>query len=132
MKYASYEYRSVDTLLRDFELMKNNAIKFNGEASPIAQEAVSIYNFVKDKVEAQRDELTALEVAVTDQMGSGERKQPKIKVKGSSSKSHSRVSGSHTAKINGIDVNLGDLSGSALQLDGVESDSDDSFDADLD
>jgi hypothetical protein len=121
---SRYEYRSVDTLLRDFELMKNNAIKFNGQASSLAQEAISINDFVKDKIESQRIELTELEAAVEDQMGG----KPKKKKKGSASKKSSASSANMTS-VGGINVNLGDLRSSGLQLDGIDSDSDsdDSF-----
>ena len=47
--------------------MKNNAIKFNGQESPIAQEAISIYDYVKNKIESNRSELIRLEQQVEDQ-----------------------------------------------------------------
>jgi hypothetical protein len=117
--FSRYEYRSVDTLLRDFELMKNNAIKFNGQASSIAQEAISIFDFVKDTIESQRTELTELEAAVEDQMGG----KPKKKKKRNAKKN---AASANMASV-GVNVNLG------LQLDGIDSDSDsdDSFSAGL-
>ena len=96
-RISRYEYRSVDTLLRDFELMKNNAIKFNGQASPIAQEAISIYDFVKDKIEGDRTELMELEAAVDEQMGGGSSKGKK--------RSSKKGSG-NTARIGGVSVDL--------------------------
>lgn len=118
-RISRYEYRSVDIVLRDFELMKNNAIKFNGQASPIAQEAISIYDFVKDKIESDRAELTALEAAVDDQMGGGGGKQGKSK--------RAKKGGTNTTNIGGVNVNLGDLRSSSMPLDDADSDSDDSF-----
>ena len=36
-KNQQYEYRTADSFLRDFELMKNNAIKLNGIGSIIGE-----------------------------------------------------------------------------------------------
>lgn len=97
-----YEYRTADALVKDFELMKNNAIKFNGEASPIAQEAIAIHEFVRDQVQACRTELTKLEEQVEDQMGGKSKKKRK----------DMDLSASGTvARIEGVPVNLGDLKG---------------------
>ncbi len=74
----SYEYKSIDRFVRDFELMKNNAIKFNGETNTISQEAIAIYEFVKDAIDAQRTELEDLEAAVEDQMTSKPKKKRKM------------------------------------------------------
>lgn len=57
--------------------MKNNAIKFNGESNTISQEAIAIYEFVKDTIDAQRAELEDLEAAVEDQMTSKPKKKRK-------------------------------------------------------
>lgn len=81
----SYEYKSIDRFVRDFELMKNNAIKFNGEGNTISQEAIAIYEFVKDTIDAQRTELEDLEAAVEDQMTT----KPKKKRKKSAGRSSS-------------------------------------------
>lgn len=116
-KISKYEYRSADALLRDFELMKNNAIKFNGQANAIAQEAIAIQDYVKDQIESSRAELSALEEAVEDQMNT----KPKKKKKGLSKKAAS----STTASVGGVSVNIGDLSQS-MHFDGVDSDSDES------
>jgi hypothetical protein len=104
--------------------MKNNAIKFNGEGSQIAQEAVAIYDFVRDQVDSSRQELSALEEAVEDQM-SGKPKSKKRKKAGSKSKPAT------TASIGGVSINLGDLS-SSMHFTGADSDSDESFEGLLD
>lgn len=55
--------------------MKNNAIKFNGSNNIISNEATKIYEFVKTTIEANRDELKSIELAVEDQFNSGNRKR---------------------------------------------------------
>lgn len=114
----SYEYRSADLLLRDFDLMKNNAIKFNGQANPISQEAIAIYDFVKNKIETNRDELSALEAAVDEQMN-GKPKKKKAKTSLSSATTAGNV-----ANWDGVPINLGDLKQSNY-LGGDDSDSGD-------
>ena len=100
--------------------MKNNAIKFNGEASPIAQEAIAIFNFVKDQVASSRPEFEALEAAVEDQYGGNKQtKGRKKKTKKAQAKS---------ASAGGVNVGLGDLRSSTMGLDDIDSDdSDESF-----
>jgi len=105
--------------VRDFELMKNNASKFNGPSNPLALEAASICDYVKQQVESIRSELTLLEEAVDD-VFSGQaktkKKQKKIKLKKSKSSLGS------TASVGGHSINIGDLSGIMGDSD---SDSDD-------
>ena len=101
--------------------MKNNAIKFNGQGTPIAQEATAIYDYVKDKIESNRSELTSLEQQVEDQMSGKPQKKKKSGTKKSSGAT------STVAKVHGVSVNLGDLGQSGLSLDGSESDSDESY-----
>jgi hypothetical protein len=67
-------------MLKDFELMRNNAIKFNGNGTQIAAAAEGIYDFAKQKLEQNRAELTHLEEAVEDQMSSGQPRKRKKKV----------------------------------------------------
>lgn len=100
-KIGKYEYRKADALLKDFELMKNNAVKFNGEKSDIAQEAIAMHQFVRDQIEANRPELSKLEEQVEDQM-SGKKK----KRKGMDSASSGAM-----AHLEGVPINLGDLRG---------------------
>lgn len=118
-----YEYRTADLFLRDFELMKSNASKFNGPTNMIALEAAAIFEFVKQQIESNRSELTSLEKAV-DEVFSGHAKKKKQKrVKNKKSKS----SPGSMARAGGMFVNLGDLSGSGMNFDGSDSDSDDSL-----
>jgi hypothetical protein len=116
----SYEYRTADALVKDIELMKNNAVKFNSQASPIALEAIAMAEYVRDQVESHREEISALEEAVRDQMTA---KPKKRAMKGWSSK---KSSSDQTTNVGGVDVNLGDLSKS-MNLGNGGSDSDDSF-----
>jgi hypothetical protein len=111
-----YDYRTADAMVRDFELMKSNAIKFNGQANPISQEAVSIHDFVRDQVESKRAELSALEEAVSEQMSTKPKKKRKT---GTTKKSANAASGT-VASVGGVSVNLGDVS----HFDGIDSDSD--------
>ena len=80
--------------------MKNNAVKFNGEHSEIAQEAIAIHQFVRDQIEGNRSELTKLEEQVEDQM-SGKSKKRKLDSGGSK----------NYASLEGVPINLGDLKG---------------------
>jgi hypothetical protein len=88
----------------DFELMKSNAIKFNGQTNSIALEAIAIYDFVKDQVEACRSELSTLEEAVKEQMSG----KPKKKGKVGSTKKASGSSAGNVVQVDGLDVDLGD------------------------
>lgn len=85
--------------------MKMNAIKFNGPENSIANEAVAIYGFVKDQVEASRKELTGLEEAVSDIMEGKPKKTKKPKVAGKKKKTGRGAK----ANTGGFAVNLGDL-----------------------
>lgn len=115
-KIAAYEYRKADALLEDFELMKSNAIKFNGPGNQIAQEGVHIYDFVRDQIQASRSELTKLEQAVEDQMNT----KPKAKRKGKGAGSKKK-SGT-TANVAGVTINLGDVQGFEDDSDSGEDD----------
>ena len=70
-----YEYRSADSLLKDFELVKTNAIKFNGVTSMLAAEATAIYDTAKSMVDKSRAELSHLEQAVADQINTQSNKK---------------------------------------------------------
>jgi hypothetical protein len=122
VRHERYEYRTVDAFVRDFELMKNNAVKFNGPANHIAQEAVAIYEFVRDQVDSFRPELRALEEQVDELMNA----KPKKRLKSSSgtapmgpgssaalgrgSAASGPGGGSHLlASVGGHTVNLGNL-----------------------
>lgn len=124
--FRSFQYRTADALLKDFELMKTNAVKFNGVTNPIALEAVSIYESVKNQIEGSRNELSPLEEAV-DLIMSGKTKGKKQK-SGKMKKSNSTGS-RNLSSVGGMSVDLGDFS-SSINLHGGsdDSDSDDSFD----
>lgn len=99
-RISRYEYRTADALVKDFELMKSNAIKFNTAESSIAKEAIAIYEFVRDQIQASRAELSKLEEAVEDQLSGKSKKKRK----------HNDASASGTlARIGDVSVNLGDL-----------------------
>ena len=102
--------------------MKSNAIKFNGPENPIAKESVAIYDYVRDQIESNRQELSALEEAAKEQLSG----KPKKKKKAGASKKSVNAASGNVAKVGGVSVNLGDLSKS-MQFDGVDSDSDESF-----
>ncbi len=50
--------------------MKNNAIKFNGINSTLANEANAILEMVKDSIDANREEILIMEEAVSEQLSS--------------------------------------------------------------
>lgn len=118
----SFQYRKADAFLRDFEIMKGNAIKFNGPANAIALEAAAIYDFVKNQIESIRVELTPLEEEV-DEIMSG--KAAGKKLKGGKSKKISSGAARNVANIGGMSIELGNLS--RLGEGSDYSDSDDSF-----
>ena len=92
-------------MMKDFDLMRNNAIKFNGPQNRIALAAVAIHEFATNQIESSRSELSALEVAVGEQLSEP---KPKKKQKTGSKKKKSASGG--TAKVDGFSVNLGNLS----------------------
>lgn len=100
--------------------MKTNAIKFNGPTNAIAQEACEIYDSVCGLIEAQRAELSELEIAVKEQMEGKSRKKRKG---GEDARAKAKAAHGTVAKVSGVDVFLGDVS----HFHGVESDSDDSY-----
>lgn len=122
--------------------MKNNAVKFNGAQNQIAEEAVEIYKFVKDQVEASRSEFSPLEEEVEELMSGKANKQHlkanKKKGKGSKTKktsSSSTTSGVSTSTggsglVGGI--NIGDIAQSMMDDDGDGTDTDDDILGDFD
>merc|ERR1712244_144221 len=60
-KNRKYDYNTADKFVEDFALMKNNAIKFNGKGSPLANEAVEIYDFVRRTIDQNREEFDEME-----------------------------------------------------------------------
>mmetsp|Transcript_2519 Transcript_2519/g.3637 ORF Transcript_2519/g.3637 Transcript_2519/m.3637 type:complete len:594 (+) Transcript_2519:174-1955(+) len=111
-KNQRYEYRTADAFLRDFELMKNNAIKFNGEESFLGKEATEIYEFVKKTVAENREEFDAMEKAVQEQLNSG-RKRKKT------SSNSKPASSDTTGTGNAGKVDKGTMGSGNVVLDGV-------------
>ena len=117
-KNSRYEYKTADALVKEFELMKNNAIKFNGPASVLGREAEAIYEYVKKEVEDNRAEFDSMEDAVENQMG-GTRKRKKAKKSktsgsgGGSSKAGSQAGSSKPTSgdvvLDGVKIDLGDI-----------------------
>jgi hypothetical protein len=138
-KISRYDYRTADALVKDFELMKNNAAKFNGEVSVITKEAVAIYDWVRDQVQGTMDELGKLEQAVQEQWSGGSTKVKKSKkssIAGGPSKKDGGMSGGSASGntsgavgvVGGVQVNLGNF-----QFDdgSDDTDSDGSFELDM-
>lgn len=122
-KNKKYGYKTANDFVSDFELMKNNAIKFNGKGSPLANEAVEIWEFVKNTVVQNRQEFNEMEEAVVDQRNGKKKKKVKNKTD-----SGSKATPMNTANIvlDGIktQVNLGTNLSFGL---GEDSDSDSSM-----
>jgi len=76
-KIEKYEYRTVGAMLKDVELVKSNAAKFNGGGTMLADEAAAIYSTAKNMVDASSAELSRLEQAVADQMSTQSKKKKK-------------------------------------------------------
>ena len=73
-KNQKFQYKTADVFLREFQLMKSNAEKFNGVSHPLALEANRIYDQVKHTVDTDRTEFTSLE-AELQEMNSGKKKK---------------------------------------------------------
>lgn len=98
--------------------MKNNAVKFNGLGTIIADEGVAMYEAVKEQIAATQSELKAMEEAVTEQL-SGKPKKKKKKKKAAAKKG---ASGDGATMVGGVAVNIGDIAD--FKFDGLGSDSD--------
>lgn len=109
-------------MLRDFELMKNNAIKFNGANHPISLEANAIYEFVKSEIADNRQQLDMMEEAVRDQMSSKKSKKAAKAAQVRQAKMAKSSEGGFSAVVDGVAVNLGNFSKDAFDY----SDTDDS------
>lgn len=111
-KISKYEYRTAESMLKDFELMKSNAIKFNGVNTLLSDEASEIYNVVKSMLEVSGAEISHLEEAVEDQMN-GEPKKKKKKG-GKAGAGRDADSGGLGGMLSGTpaDLNLDDISSS--------------------
>jgi len=84
-KIEKYEYRTTESLLKDFELIKINAIKFNGSSTLLAEEASAIYDMVNTMIDGSKAELSHLEDAVADQMSTQSSKKKATKRRSSAS-----------------------------------------------
>lgn len=100
--------------LRDFELMKNNAVRFNGPEHLFSKEATAIYEWVKSEIADNREELDTMAMAVEDQMNN---KKPRKKARSKSP----RAKAGANVMVEGVPVNLGEQPWVML---GSESDSD--------
>jgi transcription initiation factor TFIID subunit 1 len=114
-KIHKYVYPNADAFLRDFELMKNNAIRFNTAEAPLSKEAVAIYEFVKSEINDNRAELEAMVEAVENQLNN---KKPR---KGGKAKAPKP--GGANVMVDGVPLHLGDLPKDFVML-GPDSDSD--------
>lgn len=119
-KNQRYEYRKADLFVRDFDLMKNNAIKFNGVGSILGNEATAMYEFVKNTIEQNRSDFDSMEEAVREQM-SGGRKRAKTSSAKNSPKSSPKSSstGGATSAGNGNGNSSGTGATANVVLDGV-------------
>ncbi|KAG7357332.1 DUF3591 domain containing protein [Nitzschia inconspicua] len=125
-KIHNFKYPTADAMLKDFQLMKSNALKFNGADSVIGAEASAIYDMVCKRVEANRAELSHLEEAVADQMNT---KPPKKRRKKGDPKPPKKSSASKTAASSSIDHSILDGLSKEINLDDIDFDlSDDDSD----
>jgi hypothetical protein len=105
-----YEYKTAALFLRDLELMRSNAIKYNGPESELSKEAIAIYEFAKDTVEQNRIEFDSMEQAVQDQLGGGRKKQKKSSLPMSQALMNNGRMSTANLVVDGISttVNIGD------------------------
>lgn len=121
-KIGRYEYKTPEAMLKDFDLMRANAIKFNGNGSALGNEGGEIYEYVKARIEEHRSELDNLTIAVEDHLNGKKKKRNKKTL--SPVSNHS--SGTNVV-VDGVAVHLGDLDKEFEEMEGGDSDSDDSF-----
>ena len=109
--YSSYEYRTIEAFLKDFKLMQNNAIRFNGKDSILGEEATDIYEFVSETIEGNREEFEALEVAVKEQLSGSHRKKKKGSQPKESNADEQSIGTTTNVMLDGFQttVNLGDI-----------------------
>lgn len=74
-KNQKFQYKTADSFLREFALMKSNAEKFNGISHPLAMEASRIYDQVKHSIDADRAELTNMENELLEMNGGKKKKK---------------------------------------------------------
>lgn len=76
-KNQKYEYNVADKFVADLELMKKNAITFNGQGSPLGNQAVDIWEFVKNTIEENSEKVHEMEEAVKLQRSGKKKKKAK-------------------------------------------------------
>jgi exopolyphosphatase/pppGpp-phosphohydrolase len=87
----------------------------------IADEAVAIYEAVKEQVDANQTELKGMEEAVKEQLSGKPKKKKKKKKIASKKGSAASGDGGTMGTVGGVEVNLGDLD---FKFDDIGSDSD--------
>lgn len=123
-KIRKYSYHTGDAMLKDFDLMKTNAIKFNGTGTQIAEMAAQVYDYVKKKLEENDAELTHLEEAVADQMGSGKAPKRRKKAAGKKTTKKAASTPSSAAGSMGLDESFLDSMAGEINLDDLDFSSD--------
>lgn len=63
-KLQSFQYTTCSAFLRDFDLMKSNAVKFNGADHEVGKEGVDIYDAVKEEIIKDAVKLQQLEKSI--------------------------------------------------------------------
>jgi transcription initiation factor TFIID subunit 1 len=120
-----FEYRTAQAFLREFELMRDNAVKFNGQGSILAGEGAAIYEYVNEQIQANADELETLEAAIVEQLTRpNKHKRLEGESKSKSSSPVSSVGGDFI--LDGVAVNFGDLN-QFQDIGSDDSDEDDSY-----
>lgn len=109
-KIRKYSYNSADDFVLDFQLMKNNAIKFNQKGSLLANEAEDIWMFVKNAIAQNRKEFNEMEEAVQDQKN-GKKKKKSNSRSVSESSNHEIPMNTANVVVDGVEtwVNLGSI-----------------------
>jgi Bromodomain/Protein of unknown function (DUF3591) len=113
-KIDGFQYTSTENMLKDFALMKNNTIKFNGKGTVLAEEADAMYNTVKNLIDQNSAELSHLEEAAAQVMGKnttrakGGRKKKKTPTKKKVGESTDDDDGSDY--MDSVELNLDELS----------------------
>lgn len=124
-KIGRYEYKLVDAFVNDFEIMMNNAVKYNGVGSVLGTEATAIYEFVKSTVAENRKEFDHMEQAVREQMqNSGRKKARATSPKNETAGEKERKSGkdaSLNVNLGGTTVYLGNDLKSSLMFDATSN-----------
>jgi len=109
-----YEYKTTDSFLADFELMKKNAAKFNGEKHHITKEANEIYKYVSNFISAHKETFLEMEHAVQVQMQSGLRK-------GKVSSSKMNENDKHHKASSNVSRSTGSETTANMVLDGINT-----------